>query len=136
MKYPVLLICLFVALVVRANAAKETADVVVLHPGDTLYATFTESPQGLQLVSTSSAADDHAQLILSMEPFDSKTGMLMLKVQSRIKKTMMYKAEMRWPSKQRRRETSVVPVMAGLASFETWPHPIEELALYSFELKE
>jgi len=67
-----------------------------------------------------------------MAAFDPTTRMLMLSVQSRFKETMTYKAEMRWPSKNRRKETSVVPVMAGLLSFETWTHPMEELALYSF----
>ena len=71
-----------------------------------------------------------------MEPFDRSTGLLVLVVQSRFKKTMSYKAEMRLLAKNRRAETSVVPVLAGLESFESWPHPIDELALYGFELKE
>jgi hypothetical protein len=49
---------------------------------------------------------------------------------------MLYKAEMRLLSKKRRADTSVLPVTVGKMSFESWPHPIEELALYGFTLKD
>jgi hypothetical protein len=71
-----------------------------------------------------------------MTGFDTSTGVLLLKVENRFKKTMTCKAEMRWPSRDRRKETSGYPVMPGLLNFEGWPHPIEELALYNFGLNE
>jgi hypothetical protein len=117
-----------------AASPAEKPNTVLVHPGDVLYAKFEESGTSLKLLGVSKEKNDQAQLIFTMGVFDKKTGMLMLKVESRFKKNMTYKAEMRLLSKNRRQETSVVPVMAGLTSFETWPHPIEELALYSFEL--
>ena len=135
MRYLTLLSLIVFALVAPSIAALDATNTIIMHPGDVLYAKFDEAAQGLRLLAVAKDKDDQAQLILTMEPFDRKTGMLMLEVKSRFKRTMTYKAEMRWPSKQRRKETSVVPVMAGLISIETWPHPIEELALYSFALK-
>ena len=135
MKYLIILAFIFSPLLALADMPPEKPNTVLIHPGEELYVKFEESGTALKLVSVSKEKNDQAQLIMKMDPFDKKEGMLMLKVQSKFKKTMIYKAEMRLLSKNRRQETSVVPLLAGLMSFESWPHPIEELALYGFELK-
>ncbi len=123
-------------LLARAASAADQANTVLIHPGEQLFVRFEQTGSSLKVLNASKEKNDHAQLILRMEPFDRSTGLLVLVVQSRFKKTMSYKAEMRLLAKNRRAETSVVPVLAGLESFESWPHPIDELALYGFELKE
>jgi len=124
---------LFLALVLATTAAgAEKPDTVLIHPGEVAYAEFEQAGNSLKLVGTSKEKNEKAQLIMTMHPFDGR--MLILGVQSRFLQTMSYKAEMRIPNKNRRLETSVIPIPAGLVGFESWPHPIEELALYGFEL--
>jgi hypothetical protein len=135
MRYITTIVLFILPLIALAVLPAEKPNTVLVHPGEVLYAKFEQSGTTLKLLSFSKEKNDQAQLVLTMDPFDKKTGMLMLKVESKFAKNMYYKAEMRLLSKNRRQETSVVPVMAGLASYETWPHPIEELALYGFELK-
>ena len=125
MKYLIILAFIFSPLLALADMPPEKPNTVLIHPGEELYVKFEESGTALKLVSVSKEKNDQAQLIMKMDPFDKKEGMLMLKVQSKFKKTMIYKAEMRLLSKNRRQETSVVPLLAGLMSFESWPHPIE-----------
>lgn len=135
MKYITLFALLILPFVALAQLPAEKPNTVLVHPGDVLYAKFEESGASLKLLSISKEKDDQAQLVLTMKPFDKAAGFLMLQVESKFGKDMAYKAEMRLLSKNRRKETSVIPVRAGLSSFESWPHPIEELALYGFELK-
>jgi hypothetical protein len=135
MKYITLIAFILAPLLALAETPTEKPNTILIHPGEVLYATFAESGTELKLVSVAKEKSDQAQLTLEMSPFDKKERLLMLSVKSTFKKDMHYKAEMRLLSKNRRQETSVVPVMAGLAAFESWPHPIEELALFGFALK-
>ena len=135
MRYIAILAFIFTPLLAWAELPPEKPNTVLIHPGEELYARFEESGTALKLASVSKEKDAQAQLIVKMDPFDKVEKMLILKVESKFKQTMLYKAEMRLLSKNRRQETSVVPVLAGLSSYEEWPHPIEELALYGFTLK-
>lgn len=112
----------------------ERPNTVLVHPGEVLYARFEEAGMSLKLLSVSKENNDQAQLAFTMDAFDKKNG-IRLKVVSKFKKEMTYKAEMRLLNANRRQDTSVVPVMAGLSSYESWPQPFDELALYGFELK-
>ena len=48
----------------------------------------------------------------------------MMQVKNNFDKNLHYKAEIRLLSKNKRANTSVVPVIAGKLSFESWPHVI------------
>ena len=135
MKYLIILAFIFSPLLALADMPPEKPNTVLIHPGEELYAKFEESGTALKVVRISKEKNAEAQLIMKMGTFDKVEKMLILKVESKFKQTMLYKAEMRLLSKNRRQETSVVPVLAGLSSYEEWPHPIEELALYGFTLK-
>jgi len=134
MKYLAILAFLFAPLFAAAGVPPEKPNTVLIHPGEVIYARFDESGAELRLVNVSKEEDENAQLVLTMRPFDKGRAMQMLSVRSSFKKTMNYKAEMMLPGRNRRQKTSVIPVMAGLISFESWPHPIEELALFGFVL--
>lgn len=136
MKYWLLIALLITPLPAMASAPSEKPNTVLIHPGEVLYAQFEESGAALRLVSVQKEKNPQAQLVLTMKPFDQATRLLLLTVESKFRKDMLYKAEMRLLSRNVREETSVVPVRAGLSSFESWPHPIEELALYGFALKQ
>jgi len=121
--------------VTSVSAVSEKPNTVLIHPGEDLFVCFDESTPGLKLISVSKEKTDKAQISLSMAVFDKENRIQLLVVKSSFSKNLFYKAEMRLLTKNRRMETSVVPVRANLSSFESWPHPIEELALYGFELK-
>lgn len=112
----------------------EKPDAVLIHPGETLYVTFQRTGDSLALEHVSKDADKAAQLIFKMAPLKQIHG-TMLQVQNKFDKNLYYKAEMRLLSKNKRGNTSVVPVIAGKVSFKSWPYVIEELALSAFELR-
>ena len=134
MKHTLFLILLVFPILLIAESEPERPSTVLIHPGEVLYALFDQSANVLKLVSVSKEKNEQAQLILTMGDF--KEGLLMLKAQSKFTSDLSYKAQMRMLSKNRRAETSMIPIRAGLSSFESWPHPIEELALYDFQLKQ
>jgi len=109
-------------------------DTVLIHPGETLYVTFQRTGDSLSLAHVGKDPDKAAQLIFTMAPFKEIHG-TSLKVENKFDKNLYYKAEIRLLSKNKRANTSVVPVIAGKMSFESWPYVIEELALTGFELK-
>jgi hypothetical protein len=122
----------FFFLVAQEKVAKP--DTVLIHPGETLYITFQRTGDSLTLAHVGTDADKAAQLILKLAPFKEIHG-TSLNVQNRFDKNLYYKAEIHLLSKNKRANTSVVPVLAGKLSFESWPYAIEELALSGFELK-
>ena len=113
----------------------EKPDTVPIHPGETIYVTFQRTGDSLKLARVSKDADKAAQLVLKMAPLKEIHG-TMLQVQNKFDKNLHYKAEIRMLSKNKRANTSVVPVIAGKLSFESWPYVIEELALSGFELRD
>jgi hypothetical protein len=120
-------------LVAQENVAKP--DSVLIHPEETLYVTLQRTGDSLMLVHVGKDSDKAAQLIFTMAPFKEIHG-TSLKVENRFDKNLYYKAEIHLLSKNKRANTSVVPVRAGKFSFESWPYVIEELALSGFELRD
>src|SRR5215472_6120591 len=134
-KYVVATIALLLApffLLAQENIGKP--DAVLIHPGETVYVTFQRTGDSLTLAHVAKDADKAAQLVFKMGPLKEIHG-TMLQVQNRFDKNLYYKAEMRLVSKNKKANTSVVPVIAGKVSFESWPYVIEELALSGFELR-
>ena len=107
---------------------------VLIHPGESLYVAFQRTGDSLTLAHVGKDADKAAQLVFTMAPFKEIHG-TRLQVENKFDKNLYYKAEMRLLSKNKRANTSVVPVIAGKMSFESWPYVIEELALSGFELR-
>ncbi|MDD5262251.1 MAG: hypothetical protein PHD76_10445 [Methylacidiphilales bacterium] len=70
------------------------------------------------------------------EKLDDGKRMMMLTVVSRLPQTLSYEALMVIPEVQGVKKTSVVPIEAGLSSYESWPHPIMQLALRNFKLED
>jgi len=135
MKFIHLLILLATSLTALAATPAEKPNTVLIHPGERFYVQFDESGAALKVVSIKKEPNAQAQLVVTMEPFDKEKKLLMFSAESKFKKDLVYKAEMRLLSRNRRADTSMAPVRAGLSTFESWPHPIEELALYGFTLK-
>jgi hypothetical protein len=67
--------------------------------------------------------------------FKKNENQLMLALQNQLPKALRYRAAIRLKGRREFVETSlIVPVMAGLYSFESWQDPIEELVLFDFKL--
>ena len=58
--------------------------------------------------------------------------MMLLTTQNTLKRPIQFDALMTVPGSKDIHKTNVLPVEAGLASFESWPHPIVQLALRNF----
>jgi hypothetical protein len=135
MKYVAAIAVVLATFSLLAQENSEKPEAVVIHPGETLYVTFQRTGDSLTLTLASKDADKGAQLILKMGALKEIHG-TMLQVENKFDKNLYYKAEMHLTSKKKRAYTSVVPVIAGKVSFESWPYMIEELALSGFELRD
>lgn len=134
MKYVAVIALVLAPFFLAAQENIEQPDIVLIHPGETIYVTFQRTGDSLVLAHVGKDADKSAQLIFKMAPLKQIHG-TMLQAENKFDKNLYYKAEMRLPSKNKRANTSVVPVIAGKVSFESWPFVIEELALNAFELR-
>jgi hypothetical protein len=77
---------------------------------------------------------DQKQPGISVE-FKKQPEFLNLMLKNGLPKALRYRAAIRMKGRKDYIETSlIVPVMAGLLSFETWQDPIEELILFDFKL--
>ena len=77
------------------------------------------------------AAEDKPGISVELR---QKDEILTLIVKNRFSKILRYRAAARLKGRKEYVETSIVPVMAGLFSFENWQDPIEELILFDFKL--
>lgn len=134
MKYVAAIAFILAPFFLLAQENNEKSDTVLIHPGETFYVTFQRTGDSLKLARAAKDADKAAQLIIKMGPLKEIHG-TMLQVENKFDKNLYYKAEMHLLSKNKKANTSVVPVLAGKLSFESWPYVIEELALSGFELR-
>jgi len=59
-----------------------------------------------------------------------------LNTKNKTSKKIVFTALMVTPKSQRPTKTSILPIYAGLMSFEMWPHPILQLILTDFTVVE
>jgi hypothetical protein len=62
--------------------------------------------------------------------------MMMLVIQNRLKHRLFMDAVMTVPGKEGLLKTTILPIDAGLADYESWPHPIVQLVLRDFRFSE
>lgn len=65
-----------------------------------------------------------------------KGFMMLLVAHNKLKKKLFFDAMMTIPGKTGIFNTSVLPIDPGLSNFESWPHPIVQLALRNFRFSE
>jgi hypothetical protein len=66
--------------------------------------------------------------------FRKQDDMLILTTKNPFKKDLKFRAAARLKGRKEYFETSIVPVKAGLFSFELWQDPFDELVLFDFKL--
>ena len=80
--------------------------------------------------------DQYFEFIFKHKFTDSGEVHMTLTATNKTKYNMIYDAIMVVPDNQSPLKTSIVPVYAGLMSFEFWPHPILQLLLGDFRIVE
>ena len=72
------------------------------------------------------AAKPDRTISFRLEQTDEGT---ILQVKNPFRKTIIYDCLIQHYSEQRLRKTSIVPVQAGLVSFEMWPYPVAQVVV-------
>jgi hypothetical protein len=108
-------------------------NVLFLSPGDKIGVDLDGAADGTTLNITESREPKKANLVLT---FKQEKGMMFFTIQNRTKYWLAYEAGIRTPTRDGLYKTSVMPVGPGLSSFESWPHPIDQLALKNFTFSE
>jgi hypothetical protein len=103
--------------------------VAILRPGDVACFGF-DAAHNVQAVPQATASTPHITARMTVEP-----GMTMLAIKNVMSSQLAYRAFIRLPGAAEWQETSIAPVMAGLSGFESWPHPIDAIALLDMRLE-
>jgi len=74
--------------------------------------------------------------IFKQEKLNKEQMMMILITQSKLKHRLLFDALMTVPGKDGILKTNILPIDAGLSSFESWPHPIVQLVLTNFRFVE
>jgi hypothetical protein len=134
-----LIACLCGAALAQQQAAppSETGhivnNVVFMSPGEKIGVNLAGAADGTALSITEDANPKNANLVLS---FKQEKGMMLFTIQNRTKYSLTYEAGIRVPKRDGLYKTSVMPVGPGLSNLESWPHPIDQLALKNFSFSE
>jgi hypothetical protein len=121
------------ALILPAQA-KEKANTVIIHPGETVYASFEAKGTKLKLLGFSKEKNDSAQVVLSLLPDEKRPGNV-LKVENKFPRDLRYRLEMRSLVRKQHFPRETTPVVAGKLAFEFMPKEADELAASDFKLE-
>jgi hypothetical protein len=98
---------------------------------------FTQLGGKIKLAQVSQTLDPEAQVILTLDPTDptKKKLFLNLKVENKFSQDLIYKAQLRSLTENRKIMAPVYPVVAGKLSLVPFPPGVEEIALFGYELE-
>ena len=108
-------------------------NVLFMSPGEKIAVNLAGAADGTALSIAEEADPKKANLVLS---FKQEKGMMLFTIQNRTKYWLTYEAGIRTPKRDGLYKTSVVPVGPGLSNLESWPRPIDQLALKNFSFSE
>jgi hypothetical protein len=114
---------------------------VQLYPGETLFleAEFYENKIVKLSVVKEILNENNTMVIefsqIKKEENEQIHNFMMLKIKNPFNKDMEYKADIYLLKYNRWINTSIIPVRAGLLSYESWPDIIITIVLYDFILK-
>jgi hypothetical protein len=66
--------------------------------------------------------------------FSKQDNILILATKNPFPKALKFRAMLRIKGRTNYVETNILPIMAGLSSYESWGDPIEDLILFDFKL--
>jgi len=108
-------------------------NVVFMSPGDNFGVNLAGAADGTALSITEEPNLKKANLVLS---FRQEKGMMLFTIQNRTEHWLAYEVGIRVPKRNGFYKTSVMPLGPRLSNFESWPHPIDQLALKNFSFTE
>ena len=114
-------------------AGRIVNNVLFMSPGGKIGVDLAGAVDGSTLSITESPDPKKANLVLT---FKQEKGMMLFTIQNRTKYWLAYEAGIKTPKRDGLYKTSVMPVGPGLSSFESWPYPIDQLALKNFTFSE
>jgi len=97
-----------------------------MSPGDKFGVSLAGAADGTALSITEEHNLKKADLVLS---FRQGKGMMLFTIENRTEHWLTYEAGIRVPKRDGLYKTSVMPLGPRLSNFESWPHPIDHLAL-------
>ena len=104
-----------------------------MSPGDKFGVNLAGAADGAPLSITEEPDLKKANLVLS---FWQEKGIMLFTIESRIEHWLTYEAGIRVPKRDGFYKTSVMPVGPRLSNIESWPRPIDKLALKNFSFTE
>jgi hypothetical protein len=123
---------LLLALLPTLNLA--AAENVQLHPGETNYLRFDEKGKKLKLLEVSKEKDASAQLVISLSEKD-KDGTTILKLESALHQTIVYKATIYSRVFKRHMPLNVYPIIGGKMGTVSVPPFVDEITLKDFRFE-
>jgi|SRR5215472_2100442 len=105
------------------------SNVVFMSPRDEFGVNVGEAADGTALSITEESDPKKANLVVS---FKQEKGMMLFTIENRTEHWLTYEAGIRVPNRDGFYKTSVMPVGPHLTNLESWPHPINQLALKNF----
>ena len=108
-------------------------NVVFMSPGDKFGVNLAGAADGTVLSITEEPNLKKASLVLS---FGQEKGMMLFTIENRTEHWLTYEAGIRVPKRDGLYMTSVMPIGPRLINGESWPHPIDQLALKNFSFTE
>ena len=129
-----LLLLLFVPLGVVAYGS-ERCNTVLVHPGETIYARFTQKGTKLKLISATKEKDDQAQVVVELAAVDpTKKEMITFKVINNFALELRYRAEVKVMKESVPLPPTTSRAVGGKMSLEKLPPFTEEVAVTAFVL--
>jgi hypothetical protein len=117
----------------RSEAGHIANNVVFMSSGDNFGVNLAGAADGTALSITEEPNLKKASLVLS---FRQEKGMMLFMIENRTDHWLTYEAGIRVPKRDGLYKTSVMPIGPGLMNSESWPHPIDQLALKNFTFTE
>lgn len=108
-------------------------NLVFISPGEKFGINLAGTADGTALTVTEEPDLKKANLVLS---FKREKGMMLFTIENRTERWLTYEAGIRVPKREGFYKTSVLPLGPRLSNYESWPHPIEQLALKNFSFTE
>jgi hypothetical protein len=133
------LACLCSAAVAQQQSAapSETGhignNVVFMSPGEKFGVNLAGAADGTALSITEEPNLKKANLVLN---FRQEMGTMLFTIENRTEHWLTHEAGIRVPKSDRLYKTSVMPLGPHLSNFESWPHPVDQLALKNFSFTE
>jgi len=110
-----------------------------IYPGETIYVEVDQDNgiiKGMKAVKEIKDPKTTLTIKFSQKSENKIHQMMMLEIQNPFEKNLAYKAKMFLLKQNKWFDTNVLPVMAGLTAFETWPDIIISLGLGSWKFTE